>query len=452
MKKLDVDWWTNVSVVYKTLNRKFQEHSKLGWWIRRKYKTTQALKDVWIEPKEFIKLTSEVMLNRTGILDMDFWLLTFGYEGSGKSSINLMQYATISKMLNKNPKSNIKKDLIFMQSEYAQAVYLFSKNKVFEHPIQIDDAHYVFGKYLGQTSETQSTLQLARFVRDQQIIHLLNTQVPQQLFTDIWNERVNVYQYCFFVDRVDGNIIVSRDLYVAWFDERETQNVKELKDVRRPLFWENLLSKSKPLALTRFDVLFKPYEEIYLAYKIIKRFYKQFYALTRYFGISKGHHFETLYRMLHDFSFVEKGSKEFLRINDYHINSMPEQTKRKFLESGILVKDPQYQTAKNPEGYGLFEELLELAYKHKEVIHLRSGIRSIGFRKVLNKIKEDLILEDVVETLINISKTKETLYLQDVVNILKQKKLKENIIKKLEEKGWLIINPKTEEVIVAHEL
>ena len=452
-KKLDKDWWVNFSVVYQNLARWCESTSRIGRNVRRAWKSKKAIEDVWVEPLEYVKITSEIMLNRTGVYDMDFWLLTFGYEGSGKSSIELMQYVEILKKINGEAKKQIIRDLIFMQSEYAQTVYLFGENKILRHPIQIDDAHYVFGKYLGQTTETLSILQLARFIRDQQIIHLLNTQVPQQLFTDIWNERVNVYQYCFFIDRIDPktDLIKSRDMYVAWYNERQTQILKDLKDVRRPLFWERILTKVKPFAITRFDVLFpiRKYNEVWQVYRWIKGFYKKFYSLTRYLGISKGKHFEVVFRILHDLSYVEPGTSEFEKVLSHHISAMPELTKRKLIETEVLVKDEELISSKNPEGLTLFPDLLNLAYRYKDVIQIRSGIRGQNIKKILQKAKEEAIQETIMENIARLHSQKGICRFSELKNLLKQSKISEKEIWKLHEKGVITIDEKQDVVFIS---
>jgi len=369
------DEWFKDTIVGRVLanSRNFQ----------RKFKG--RISEVYWKPNDFLKKISEYIWDKTNVREMDHWTLIFGYEGSGKSSFSIMLYNALMKQRNEELgedleiKEFLKNDLIFMQSEYAKATYNYTKSRELgkQHPIIIDDAHYVFGKYYGQTSETQSLLQIARFVRSQQIIHILNTQVPQQLFADIWRERVNTYLYCFAVDVMSAKTqrIKSGHLYVAFYNMETSQDFREDPLIRKPLFWRKILSRHPPDMITRFDVLFSYTTELYQTYKDVKNFYAKFYQYLRYKGVTKGKYFEMIFRILTD---VAKAYKENGRVSQYllgeiiqdFISVMPEQTKKKLNEYLIIWEDL------NTGLWTLDTELFELAVRNADLLLLRNKIFS----------------------------------------------------------------------------
>lgn len=292
IEMLDADWFTNTRV-YQALRN---SERAMRW-------TSGRIKDLWLEPQEFVKAVAEILYEQTQVVDQDVWVLNYGYEGSGKSALDLMFYDEIAKIAGWDSKAGIKEDLIFMQSEYAKTLYAFAELGVTQHAIDIDDAHYVFGKYYGMTSETKSILQLARFFRDQQIIHLLNTQTPPQLFRDIWMERIGPYVYCWginVVGRDDPNRIKTRWMYAGYYSIEKAMALRETKWVRKPLAWKKTITSIVPDYITRFDVLFPKYSDLYFnSYKIVKQFYKRFYAYLRFLGVTKGTHFEIILRLLY---------------------------------------------------------------------------------------------------------------------------------------------------------
>ncbi len=429
-KNLDYDW-------FKT-TRVFEVFTKM-----KRAPSERRLKDIWLKPKEYIKITSEYYLNQTNAYEMDFWSLTFGYEGSGKSSKNLMQYAYLIKKLGGDPKKEIVKDLILMQSEYAQTVYLFSKNKIFKHPILTDDAHYIFGKYYGLTSESQSLLQLARFSRDQQIINLLNTQVPQQLFADIWRERVNTYEYCFSLNVVDKNdMIVGRYMYVAFYNVENSQYLRLSKLVRLPIFWKMIITRYVPNYLTRFDVLFDEHKELYYTYKYIKSFYKQFYSLLRYLGVSKGRYFEMIFRLLSALTDVEPYTNEYKAIVEHFIRNLPELTRRKFYEYGVIRKNPDMMSQSNPEGLDIHPELLYLVREYSEIIKVRTGLNNVNVKLIKKMAKESKEEDLVMETLRKVAVETGSNWIEYdyAVDGIKGVKNVDDVLKRLHRKGQIIIS------------
>ena len=251
--------------------------------------------DAYINPKEFIKVVKDKMLESISASESDFWLLIFGYEGSGKSSLSLMLYKEMLEALDK--KNSFDENIVFLQSEYAKIIFYFIKNMIKKVPLLIDDAHYVFGKYSTLTKETLSVLQLARFVRDQQIIHLLNCQSPTQLYRDIWYERVLEYIFTFKIRKVfeDGSTIYR--MYACYYSD--PFEIKSNPDfVRNVSNWKKIIKNFPPDAITRFDFLFPEYQEEYEKYKKIKLFYKMLYSYFRYKGVVNARIYESILNIL----------------------------------------------------------------------------------------------------------------------------------------------------------
>lgn len=298
---------------------------------------------IYVEPEKFLDLyLGYVKETIESLGDADFWNMVFGYEGSGKSSLSLMLFS----LLTNRDLEKLITNSIFLQSEYAKMAYWLSKNQMRKIPLLIDDAHYVFGKYNTLTKETLSILQLARFIRDQQIIHILNTQSPNQLYRDIWFERVVNYIYTFKIKKIISENLSIYRMYGCVY--LETGDLKaDMDNIRNVANWKYIITKYPPDMITRFDLLFKDFEKEYSEYKKLKNFYKQFYSYFRYKGIVKGEHFEKLMKMLYSI-----------------INNEKIEIDKKFIEVGII----------NKQGELIDKEILKLCEEHKDVIIKRVGI------------------------------------------------------------------------------
>ena len=251
--------------------------------------------DAYIPPKQFVSLVKAKILESISSSESDFWLLIFGYEGSGKSSLSLMLYVEILEAL--RYLNNFEENIIFLQSEYAKNVFYFIKNNIFKTSLLLDDAHYIFGKYATLTKESLSVLQLARFIRDQQIVHILNTQSPTQLYRDIWYERVLEYIFTFKVKKIWNDGTVGYRMYACYYSD--PFEIKSNPDVVRNVSnWKTIIKHFPPDAITRFDFLFKDYSEEYQKYKKIKRFYKMLYSYFRYRGVVKAKDYEAIMNIL----------------------------------------------------------------------------------------------------------------------------------------------------------
>lgn len=279
-----------------------------------------SIKDIWISPDKFIEYYKDYIVNNMLMFDGDFWVLIFGYEGSGKSSLSLMIYSNFIK-----DEDEFIKNMIFSQTEYAKRIHYFVSNNIKKSCLLIDDAHYVFGKYYTLTKETLSILQLARFIRDQQIIHILNTQTPNQLYRDIWYERINNFIYCFKEKYFDENENkFNFNLYAATY--LNSYIIKNnIDDWRNVSNWRFLLSKYPPDVLTRINDLFEKYSSIYNKYKQIKKFYKEFYSLFRFKEFVKGNEFELLFRLV-----------KSIATNNFNIDTFPKKFINKLIEKSII--------------------------------------------------------------------------------------------------------------------
>jgi len=306
--------------------------------------------DAYIPPKQFINIIKAKILESISSSESDFWLLIFGYEGSGKSSLSLMLYSQLLKELNFI--DNFEENIIFLQSEYAKNAFYFIKNNIKKTSLLLDDAHYIFGKYATLTKESLSVLQLARFIRDQQIVHILNSQSPTQLYRDIWYERVLEYIFTFKVKKIWEDGSISYRMYACYYsDPFELKNNPDY--VRNVSNWKRIIKHFPPDAITRFDFLFKDYYEEYQRYKKIKQFYKMLYSYFRYKGVVKAKDYEVIMNILNvlatnnDISNLSSQEKKFYNtffltsngvLND-DIKSIIEMNKEVIKKRALLLKE-----------------------------------------------------------------------------------------------------------------
>jgi hypothetical protein len=264
-------------------------------------KIGKAPERLFIEPHVFVSELSNYLKDCLRG-EQDIWICIFGYEGSGKSSMSLMLFVECARRIeNVKDEEEIKRLIaertLFTQTEYAKILFWSVQNNKKRFPIILDDAHQIFGKYLGQTLETNTTIQLTRFFRDSQIVHILNTQTPKQFFIDIWFERVGLYAFCFKMQRKDGKGV---NHYAVFWNIEESQRIKDFvpSAMRNPLDWRAIMRCVTPTAITRLDFLFPEYTEFYKTYKEIKAFYKAFLSYCRMRGIVKGRTQEIIFKLL----------------------------------------------------------------------------------------------------------------------------------------------------------
>lgn len=351
--------WFQGTQVYRVLSRSRQARGKFG----------SSIEDVWLNPAEFINRIGNLIMNET-IGEMDFWLLVWGYEGSSKSSLCSMLYKWI--ILNKRPDEWLKtlpRDYIFMRDTYGKLNYYFTQNNIRLHPIVVDDAHYVFGSYSGRTQGAMSTNQLARFNRDQQIIHLLNTQSPNQLWTEISNSRVNVYIYTFGIPVMKDGKLIDRWKYAAFWNLDNSHIIRLDRNIFTiPRFWDKIISKYPPDFVTRFDPLFPAHTDVWKGYRELKVFFKKFYSFLNGMKVTNDKQIAVVFNMLEYLT-----RRDFPNLERY-IESLPGKTVEALAESGVMFKNkkPTYSGL----SYILHPALLSLVDEHREVIEAKSIIRS----------------------------------------------------------------------------
>lgn len=259
--------------------------------LRNKYETPL---NIYIDAENFINLIIKNIKETINYGEIDYWTLIFGYEGSGKSFISL---ALLSELLNKKL-NKIVANTIFLQNEYLKFVNYLIENNIKKEPIVVDDAHFVFGKYNFLTKETAFLLELIRFIRDQQIIHILNTQTPTQLFSDVWLERINNYVYTFREKIYYNNEFLGFIYYVcSWIDAKDIKdNVQLFRDVGN---WREILKHAPPDFITITNSIFHKYEIEYNIFKKVKSFYKRFLTYFRLKGYLKASDFEKFLEIIY---------------------------------------------------------------------------------------------------------------------------------------------------------
>jgi len=327
------------------------------------------IETVWLPPNDFTKRVTKLILNET-IGEMDFWVLVWGYEGSSKSSLCSMLYKNI--MLQKHPEFWLKtvvRDWIFMRDTYGKLVFNFTDNKIRLWPIVVDDAHYVFGKYSGRTSGAMSTNQLARFNRDQQIIHLLNTQSPNQLWGEIVEGRIGVYIYTFGIPLMDKEKnLIDRWKYAAFWNIDNSHIMRlDKKIFNIPRFWDKIITKYPPDFITRFDPLFPAYTDVWLEYRQLKTFFKKFYAFLNGMKITNDRHITVVFNML------EMLARKDISGLERYLEALPNRTLEHLAECGVVFKNPNPRMGMR---YILHPILYSMVDEHKEVILAKAIIRS----------------------------------------------------------------------------
>ena len=354
----DVDFFRTTQV-YSVLSRSRRVREKFG----------SEIESIWLSPAEFVERITKLILNET-VGEMDFWLLVWGYEGSSKSSLCSMFYKNI--MLKKHPDfwlKTVARDWIFLRDTYGKLVFYFADRDIRLWPIVVDDAHYVFGKYSGRTSGAMSTNQLARFNRDQQIIHLLNTQSPNQLWREIADSRVNVYIYTFGIPVMDesGNLI-ERWKYAAFWNLDNSHILRLDKDIFNiPRFWDKIITKYPPDFITRFDPLFPAHTDVWLEYRKLKVFFKKFYAFLNGMKITNDKHITVVFNML------EMIARKDISGLERYLEALPQRTLEQLAESGVVFKNPNTTMGMR---YILHPILYSLVDEHREAILSKAIIRS----------------------------------------------------------------------------
>jgi len=169
----------------------FQRH------LRQKDYWQELLKtrvDLFAEPKEFIEnIADQIVELTTDDIAQDYWFLILGYPGTGKSSLSIVFYKKIMEKLgytDKEIEDWTYKDLIYLLQEYPKRIayhnYLVKHHpewgpKQIAHPIVLDEAHNIFDIFLDKSKDVTELLRYVYEIRAWRLIHVVNTQYPNQL-------------------------------------------------------------------------------------------------------------------------------------------------------------------------------------------------------------------------------------------------------------------------------
>ncbi len=138
-------------------------------------------------------IAKEIIEYTTGDIAQDYWLLILGYPGTGKSSLSIILYKKIMENLgytDEEIKEWAYKDILYLVHEYPKRVmyhrFYIKRNKdlplkKIAHPIVLDEAHNIFDIYIDKTKDVVELLRDIYEIREWRLIHIVNTQYPNQL-------------------------------------------------------------------------------------------------------------------------------------------------------------------------------------------------------------------------------------------------------------------------------
>ena len=154
-------------------------------------KTDPAL---FANPYVFIDdVVKDIIDYTTSDIAQDYWLLILGYPGTGKSSLSIILYKKIMENLGYTDEEIREwsyKDILYLIHEYPKRVmyhriYIKKYNnlspKKIAHPIVLDEAHNIFDIYVDKTKDVVELLRDVYEIREWRLIHIVNTQYPNQL-------------------------------------------------------------------------------------------------------------------------------------------------------------------------------------------------------------------------------------------------------------------------------
>jgi hypothetical protein len=156
--------------------------------------TLKKSMELFADPYEFIDdTTKQIVELTTDDIAQDYWLLILGYPGTGKSSLSIIFYKKIMEKLGYNKDEIIDwayKDIVYLLQEYPKRIeyhnYLIKRHpnwtpKQIAHPIVLDEAHNIFDIYIDKSKDITELLQYVYEIREWRLIHIVNTQYPNQL-------------------------------------------------------------------------------------------------------------------------------------------------------------------------------------------------------------------------------------------------------------------------------
>ena len=171
--------------------RVYQEYLKnISSWQEILKKNIEKFADPYIAVDSIAKQIVELT---TDDIAQDYWLLILGYPGTGKSSLSIVFYKKIMEKLgytNEEIKDWAYKDIIYLLQEYPKRIkyhdFLIKKHpewgpKQIAHPIVLDEAHNIFDIFIDKSKDIVELLQYVYEIREWRLIHIVNTQYPNQL-------------------------------------------------------------------------------------------------------------------------------------------------------------------------------------------------------------------------------------------------------------------------------
>jgi len=174
------------------------EYSKIyDRYLRNRDYWQEALKkhiEIFANPYIVVDdITKQIVELTTDDIAQDYWFLILGYPGTGKSSLSIVFYKKIMEKLgytNEEIKEWAYKDIIYLLQEYPKRIkyhdFLIKKHPEWEpnqiaHPIVLDEAHNVFDIFIDKSKDIVELLQYVYEIREWRLIHIVNTQYPNQL-------------------------------------------------------------------------------------------------------------------------------------------------------------------------------------------------------------------------------------------------------------------------------
>jgi len=174
------------------------EYSKIyDRYLRNRDYWQEALKkhiEIFANPYIVVDdITKQIVELTTDDIAQDYWFLILGYPGTGKSSLSIVFYKKIMEKLgytDEEIKEWAYKDIIYLLQEYPKRIkyhdFLIKKYPEWEpnqiaHPIVLDEAHNVFDIFIDKSKDIVELLQYVYEIREWRLIHIVNTQYPNQL-------------------------------------------------------------------------------------------------------------------------------------------------------------------------------------------------------------------------------------------------------------------------------
>jgi len=328
------------------------------------------------DPYDFIDdIANQIVELVTDDIAQDYWFLILGYPGTGKSSLSIVFYKKIMEKLGYTDKEINEwayKDIIYLLQEYPQRIayhnYLIKhhlewKPKQIAHPIVLDEAHNIFDIFLDKSKDVTDLLRDVYEIRAWRLIHIVNTQYPNQLAKRVqqrfktviylWNEIIDKWHPLW-------------DLYV---DEYKKLFNKEPSNNKGYISWTAFYRQHKIPFLMGY--LSKAYI-IDQPELILKKFIPDF-IFPHFFILHESGELYKIYEKVKDYGYSIKS----LMKNVYEIKDSARSTFIKIITE--LVKSYPY-IFKDNDG-NLIREIKVKASRFSQI----SGIENIGKVEIIKK-------------------------------------------------------------------